>query len=475
MNGKNYSVNAQRCKYVVTDLVMTYIAFFIFNIFRYDYVTAAAISASTLWKFLTMPKVTMELIFVPLVLSAIYILSGYYNNPLIKSRLSEFTSTFLTALSNTLIIFMFMLINDSSGMRSRDYVTIAVLFSLLFCLTYIGRWFITSGTIRKLRKRQWKYTTLIVGNSKAARKVYSKISKSNSVWGYNVIGFISIPGEHDFSDNLASWPIDEVEKVCAENAVDQIILAPEKRSDKSVMALLDRLFPLGKPVKIAPDTLSFVTSGIQMNDILGVPLIDLTSPRMSDFQKNVKRLFDITASSLIMIILSPLLLWIALMVKFGSKGPVIYSQERIGRHQKPFMIYKFRSMRTDAEKEGPQLSKDNDPRITPFGRVMRKYRLDELPQFWNVIRGDMSIVGPRPEREFYIRQIMKEAPYYCLVFQVRPGITSWGMVKYGYASTIRQMVSRSRFDLIYLNNMSLQTDAKIMIHTVKTIIGGEGK
>ena len=132
-------------------------------------------------------------------------------------------------------------------------------------------------------------------------------------------------------------------------------------------------------------------------------------------------------------------------------------------------------MRTDAEKEGPQLSKDNDPRITPFGRVMRKYRLDELPQFWNVIRGDMSIVGPRPEREFYIRQIMKEAPYYCLVFQVRPGITSWGMVKYGYASTIRQMVSRSRFDLIYLNNMSLQTDAKIMIHTVKTIIGGEGK
>ena len=268
---------------------------------------------------------------------------------------------------------------------------------------------------------------------------------------------------------------DRVEKVCAENAVDQIILAPEKRSDKSVMALLDRLFPLGKPVKIAPDTLSFVTSGIQMNDILGVPLIDLTSPRMSDFQKNVKRLFDITASSLIMIILSPLLLWIALMVKFGSKGPVIYSQERIGRHQKPFMIYKFRSMRTDAEKEGPQLSKDNDPRITPFGRVMRKYRLDELPQFWNVIRGDMSIVGPRPEREFYIRQIMKEAPYYCLVFQVRPGITSWGMVKYGYASTIRQMVSRSRFDLIYLNNMSLQTDAKIMIHTVKTIIGGEGK
>ena len=154
---------------------------------------------------------------------------------------------------------------------------------------------------------------------------------------------------------------------------------------------------------------------------------------------------------------------------------MIYRQRRIGIHHKPFTIYKFRTMRTDAEAAGPQLSGENDPRVTKVGRVMRKYRIDELPQFWNVLKGDMSLVGPRPEREYFIRQIVKEAPYYTLVHQVRPGITSWGMVKYGYASTVGQMVERTRFDLIYLSNMSTMVDIKILIHTLKTVMTGKGK
>ncbi|MDE6669241.1 MAG: sugar transferase, partial [Muribaculaceae bacterium] len=164
----------------------------------------------------------------------------------------------------------------------------------------------------------------------------------------------------------------------------------------------------------------------------------------------------------------------AILVRHSSPGPVIYSQVRIGYRQRPFDIYKFRSMRQDAESEGPRLSSEADTRVTPLGRVMRKYRLDELPQFWNVLKGDMSLVGPRPEREFFIRQIVRKAPYYTLVHQVRPGITSWGMVKYGYASTIEQMVERTRFDLIYLSNMSTLVDFKIMIYTVKTILTGRG-
>ena len=227
-------------------------------------------------------------------------------------------------------------------------------------------------------------------------------------------------------------------------------------------------------MKVAPDTLSYVTNAIQLEDILGVPLVDLTRPRMGECQKNIKRTFDVFASSLCLLILSPLMAWLSLMVKLGSKGPVIYSQTRIGKNQKPFNLYKFRSMRTDAEACGPSLSSRHDPRVTKFGRFMRKYRLDELPQFWNVVRGDMSLVGPRPEREHYILQIMEKAPYYGLIFQVRPGITSWGMVKYGYASNVQQMVERSRFDLIYLNNMSIQTDIKIMIYTIRTIFGGKG-
>lgn len=162
------------------------------------------------------------------------------------------------------------------------------------------------------------------------------------------------------------------------------------------------------------------------------------------------------------------------MVKSGSKGPVFYSQERIGYRQKPFKIYKFRSMRIDAEQSGPQLSEEDDPRITKVGHVLRKYRLDEIPQFWNVLKGEMSLVGPRPEREFYIRQIIKEAPYYTLLQQVKPGLTSWGMVKFGYAKNVKEMVERSKFDLLYLANMSVLMDFKILIHTVKTVVMGKG-
>ena len=188
----------------------------------------------------------------------------------------------------------------------------------------------------------------------------------------------------------------------------------------------------------------------------------------------MKRTFDVVASAIALILLSPVLIVTALCVRFSSSGPVIYSQERIGKGHIPFLIYKFRSMRQDAEKDGPRLSSDNDSRITPVGRVMRKYRIDELPQFWNVIKGDMSLVGPRPEREYFIEQIVKRAPYYGLIFQVRPGITSWGMVKYGYASSVKEMVSRSRYDLVYINNMSISTDLKIMIYTIRTIVKGAG-
>ncbi|MBD5347855.1 MAG: exopolysaccharide biosynthesis polyprenyl glycosylphosphotransferase [Bacteroides sp.] len=473
MRGKNISKELQRAKYVLMDFIMTSLAFLIFNCFRY-YMLEIGSSYINLSSFIFSDKLLIEQATVPTGLLALFWLSGYYNHPFRKSRLVEFTTTLSSTLTATLLIFFSLLINDTTGVKLKDYELLLVLFFLLALFTYIGRRIITRRTLRHLRKRSWIYSTLIIGNSTKSRKIYNKLQNSGSVWAYNVVGFVRLDGEKNIEDDCRVWEWDEIEDVIASQNIDQIVLAPENIRDSELMGILKRLFPLNCPVKIAPDTLSYITGSIRLDDIHGIPFIDLTSPRISEFQKNAKRSIDVSFSLIAGILLSPILIIIALAVKFTSPGPVIFKQERIGHGRRPFNIYKFRSMHQNAEKNGPQLSHENDNRTTALGKIMRKYRIDELPQLWNIIKGDMSLVGPRPERAYFIDKIVKRAPYYGLIFQVRPGLTSWGMVKHGYASNVDEMVARARYDLLYLNNMSLITDFKIMIHTVNTILNGSG-
>ena len=196
---------------------------------------------------------------------------------------------------------------------------------------------------------------------------------------------------------------------------------------------------------------------------------------MPPWQKFVKRLFDILTSILILVLGFPFYLLIGLLVKFSSEGPMFFMQERIGLGGKPFKIFKYRSMRVDAEAKGPQLSKENDPRITALGKLLRKTRIDEFPQFWNVLKGDMSLVGTRPERQFFINQIIEKAPHYRRLHRIKPGITSWGQVKYGYAENVDEMVERLQYDLLYLENISIILDLKILIYTVLIMFQGRGK
>ena len=473
--GLSVNPGQQRLRYVASDLVAGFVAFFIFNIIRFHLLNYYQ-SQGNIWHYVFSAKLMVETAVIPFAMLGVYWLSGYYNLPFGKSRLQEFLDTSFSSVINTVLIYLVLLINDQTGRRTVNYELILSLFILLFATCYVGRILITSLASRHFREHQWEFKALIIGASSTARATARRLVEGPSRVGYRIVGFVRIPGER-ISEAVAknTYSLDDVQEICRRNKVDQIIIAQTNYNEEKVLNLLYHLFSLGVPVKIMPDTFSYITSGIRLQDIYGEPFIDLTTPAISESSKNIKRTIDVAISSLLLLLLSPVYLWLAILVKRDSPGPVFYSQERIGLRQKPFNIYKFRSMRVDAENSGPRLSSDDDSRVTRVGKMLRKYRLDEIPQFWNVLKGDMSLVGPRPERAYFIAKIMEKAPYYALMYQVRPGITSWGMVKYGYASNVEQMVERTRFDLIYMSNMSLFVDFKILIYTVNTVISGKGK
>lgn len=463
----------ERLKLVLTDWISANVAFMLINLLRcYDAIGYFA-SLDEIYDFIFQTKLIIEQLLVPLALLAVYWLSGFYNNPFGKSRFYELLNTALVSAITTILIHLAFLTNDQMSDISANLVQILLIFLILFITTFSGRLIIIDSQIRHFKNRDWKYCAVIVGNSNKAHELARQINESKSVVSHSIEGFFRIPEEEDSGQEALD--LDRLEDFCRSRHIDHIILAPQKSDEDRILNLLYRLFPLGKPIKLSPDTINFVTSSISLQDIYGFPLVDLTHSSMSESEKNIKRTLDVIVSAIMLVLLSPVYLILALWIKSESEGDVFYTQERIGWKERPFRIIKFRTMKMDAEADGPQLSSDDDPRVTKSGRIMRKYRLDELPQFWNVLKGEMSLVGPRPERKYFINKIMQIAPFYALLYQTRPGITSWGMVKYGYASRIEEMVERSKFDLLYISNMSLLVDLKIMLYTILTIMEGKGK
>lgn len=474
----------QRLRYVLADYVSTTVALLVYDVIRYYLLAGLPTSplhGLTLGEFLGMPMVVLELVLFPPLMLGVYWLSGYYASVFFKSRLQELMVTATTALAGTVILFFGVMVNDIVPQRRFVLELIATLYGCMFVTVYIPRLLLTLAGTRAITRGRWAYNTLIVGTSAAARRLEERLRSTRNRMAMRPVAFIDPDGPGGVLGGagagelpLPVYGLDDVERVCRELDVKRLVVAPHRHGMRATTDLIGRLFPLELPIYISADVNQLLTSRPRLLNVASEPLVEITSSCMSAATLNLKRASDVVVSALALVAIAPLLGVLAVLIKRDSRGPVFYRQERIGYHKKPFTIYKLRTMTTDAESTGPALSTVDDPRITPLGRVLRKYRLDELPQFWNVLRGDMSLVGPRPEREYYIRQIVARAPHYTLVHRVRPGITSWGMVKYGYASDVDQMVERLSYDLLYIENVSMVIDLKILIYTVRTVLTGRG-
>ena len=470
----NNKAHRQRIKYVVGDYVMSNLAWFLFNCVRW--LAGTVVGWPYLVSYLKSDMVLLGQLFFPLLMMVTYAFSGYYNNVCRKSRIQELLTTFASSGINTLLIFFMALINDVIGVRSADYKMILILWALIFGLVYLVRAIITNIASRQIKSRKWTFPTLIIGSGSAAVAFANKLNSKRQFSGHDIKGFVNIPGENPVKGNpLPLYELDEVKEVCEQLGIWELIVVPSREDTHRTMEAINKLFHIGLPILISPEYFNKMQTPVTISDLYGEPLVNISRSSMGDSGKNIKRAMDIVSSLVALVALLPVFAIVALIIKRTSPGPIFYLQERIGLHNKPFQIIKFRSMVQNAEQAGkPQLSSDDDPRITPFGRFMRKYRIDELPQFWNVLKGEMSLVGPRPERKFYIDQIIPFVPAYALLHQVRPGITSMGMVKFGYAKNLDEMLERVKYDLMYLNNASLINDLKILIYTIKIVFTGRG-
>ena len=422
----------QQLTYIMVDAVSALLVWFCFLLFRWLVYDGKLFGVDTV----LIPAFSFypPLFLYPLGCLVVYYLSGYYLRPIRKRYSKELATTAVTSLIIGMGAFFLIIIDDPVTNYHRYLVSLIVLVGLQFVGCYVPRLVVTYLSRRHYPEK------------------------------YRCFTIHSVAEVEDFKRLHAKEPQDEV-----------IIDLNGNTNERDIYTIISQVYPLNVEICVVPRLYDMLTGAASIQDVGDVPLVRITEHKMSDCGLCVKRACDVVMALVSMIVLSPVYLIVALSVRCSSKGPVIYKQERIGLHGKPFMILKFRTMTDHAEQDIPCLSSDNDPRITRLGHILRKYRIDELPQMWNVLRGDMSVVGPRPERRFFINQIEQVAPYYCLIYRIRPGLTSWGPVKVGYTDTMDKMVRRLNYDIVYMENMSIQLDMKILFFTIGVILDGKGK
>jgi len=408
----------------------------------------------------------------------LYTLLGVYRDIFRKSRLSEIIRLARISALGVVIIFFGLLLDDGVNSYQLYYKTVSAYYLLHFTLTAVLHTWAVSSVQHLVRSGKISFPALLVGSNALALNTFQELRRTGKHLGLRLVGFVPI-GDTINAELASELPApgtyEQLPTLVQDLQIEQVIIAIEPSEHQRIQEILALLEGVPARISILPDLYQMLLGSVKVNHLFGTPLIEIKQDLLPVWQQVLKRGLDMAASAAVLVGASWVYVFTAVMVKLSSPGPIFYRQERIGRNGLPFYIIKFRSMYVNSERLGPALSSDRDPRITKWGRFMRKVRLDEFPQFWNVLKGDMSLVGPRPERRFFIEQIVKIAPHYRHLHRVRPGLTSLGQVKYGYAETVSQMVDRLKFDILYIENMSLAMDFRVMLYTLKIIVEGRGK
>ncbi len=454
---------------VLTDFVTLNLAWYLYFLFRVQSGIAAVSADVDLW---------MPMLLVYVFWCAVFVFFGLYRSWHAASRTDEFAAIFKTISIGCLLLFFIVFIDDTNvEVRGGARTLMLAYWGITLVAVGAGRVFYRSTRRRLLLQGIGLRNAVIVGWNPKGKTLHDLLLQHPAL-GYRVVGFVKVDKRKSSSNHHGIGVLgnlDALHQIIDQYAVKDVMIALETSDHDKLLDIISRVNGQDVSLKIQPDMYDIISGQARTNQLYGIPLIEIMPRIMQPWEESAKRVVDIVVSLVVLVLSAPLWMVIGIAIKLDSPGPIVYSQERVGKGEKLFKMRKFRSMRADAESSsGPVWAPKNDTRVTSFGKFLRKTRLDEIPQFVNVLDGDMSLVGPRPERPFFVEKLSKEIPLYKRRLTVRPGITGWAQIKQGYDTSIDDVRSKVRYDLFYIENMSFRMDIKILLTTLYVMVAGKG-